>query len=658
MPGQSPACRCSIVIPAFNKWFYTRMCLLGLSQTLAGRFDFEVIIVDNASTDETADRLRELALPYRVLTNSQNLGFARACNQGAAAATGEYLLFLNNDTVPTEGWLDALLRVAEGGVGVGIVGSKLLYPDGTIQHAGVAISDELIPMHMYCLFPADYAEASVNQEYQAVTGACLLLRRFLFEELGGFDERYLNSYEDIDLCCRVRRRNLKVVYAADSVLYHFESISSGRHEQDDANQQLFLSRWSGFIQADQRARYLAAGFADVPRVPGTTVCEVQAQLSDERRLGRELRHCLAELSLAGPARPVGSASPGAAWANLPPIMAAGQSAEVTVAIANLGDAVWRAGEGWFASHQWLSEGGTPLSQEEHLALECDVCGGQVASLNVAITAPGQPGAYQLRWGLGRQLAADRCDGVAPLATQSALVGRLYGAEYAGSVPRIMAAGEQRKLMVFLRNTGARPWLGNAAFALSYHWYDASGCAVVDWDGPRAPVGERVVYGDAVAIPITVTAPKLGGDYVLGFDMLEEGRIWFSWAGAPEFRSPVRVSAGLRHEERISAATALGLTALGLREPVLRADCILSEEVVELLRAKDRQIGELLALVETLQPLRALVRECEQSKLELGRQLSAMAQRASQLEAEVDAIRRGRLLRALESFHRWRRRWRP
>ncbi|MCL4465443.1 MAG: glycosyltransferase [Chloroflexi bacterium] len=281
--------KCSIIIPVFDRWFYTQLCLEALSRTLAGRSDFEVVIVDNGSSDGTPAGLAALRPPYRVITNRLNLGFACACNQGAQAATGEYLVFLNNDTVPTAGWLDNLLGVAERDARVGIVGSKLLYPDGTIQHAGVAMTDELTPVHIYYAFPADYPPANVDREYQAVTGACLLTRRDLFRSVGGFDEQYVNSYEDVDLCCRVYSLGMKVVYCARSVIYHFASVSENRHDMDEANQELLLSRWKGSLKPDLRERYLADGFDDIPLRDYKTVPALQVQVEEQRRQLAALR---------------------------------------------------------------------------------------------------------------------------------------------------------------------------------------------------------------------------------------------------------------------------------------------------------------------------------------------------------------------------------
>ena len=129
---------CSIIIPVFNRAGLTRTCLDALQRTI-DRDGHEVIVVDNASTDGMAAMLATHPLSPRTLRNAENLGFARACNQGAEAARGEFVLFLNNDTVPEPGWLEPLLEVVRREPAVAAVGSRLLYPGSNlIQHAGVA----------------------------------------------------------------------------------------------------------------------------------------------------------------------------------------------------------------------------------------------------------------------------------------------------------------------------------------------------------------------------------------------------------------------------------------------------------------------------------------------------------------------------------------
>jgi len=251
---------CSIIIPVFNKLEYTKQCLDALCKETPTDL-FELIIVNNASTDGTKEFLNEFAKTYpnvKVIHNQENLGFAKACNQGARVAEGKYLVFLNNDTVPLYGWLEEMLKIIETEKNVGIVGSKLLYPDNTIQHAGVAIADfpqSIYPYHIHRKSPADALEVNVVKDYQAVTGACMLIPKEFFDRLGGFDEGFLNGYEDVDLCFRVREAGYRVVYTPKSVLYHFESISEGRFKAVNENEKRLQEKWAGKIEPDVKVNY-------------------------------------------------------------------------------------------------------------------------------------------------------------------------------------------------------------------------------------------------------------------------------------------------------------------------------------------------------------------------------------------------------------------
>lgn len=247
-PPQKPRFRASVIIPVFNKVEFTKACLEALAKNTPEDL-YEVIIVDNASSDGTKEFLRTLQGDVRVITNDENLGFAKACNQGAAIASGEYLVFLNNDTLPQPGWLEALLRVVDNEPDVAVVGAKLLFPDGTIQHAGVAIAEgapyPITVMHMYYRYDADAPEVNEQRDCQAVTGACLLIRPDVYREIGGFCEEYRNGYEDVDLCFKVRERGYRIVYSPESVLYHFESVTPGRHKHEKDNIRLLHEKWMG-----------------------------------------------------------------------------------------------------------------------------------------------------------------------------------------------------------------------------------------------------------------------------------------------------------------------------------------------------------------------------------------------------------------------------
>ncbi len=250
--------RVTIVIPVHNRLEYTMRCLAALAANTPYEL-YEVVIVDNASTDGTGEFLRTLEGDVRVIANPANLGFAKACNQGAREAAGEYLLFLNNDTAPRAGWLEALLAAADGDPRTGVVGARLLFPDDTIQHAGVAILEDspypLSPVHLHHGAPTDTPPATLEREVDAVTGACLLIRRDVFREIGGFDEGYLNGYEDVDLCLRVREGGRRILYAPASVVYHDESATPRRHDRERENLARLHKTWLGRLDTVLPGRF-------------------------------------------------------------------------------------------------------------------------------------------------------------------------------------------------------------------------------------------------------------------------------------------------------------------------------------------------------------------------------------------------------------------
>jgi GT2 family glycosyltransferase/predicted O-methyltransferase YrrM/tetratricopeptide (TPR) repeat protein len=234
---------CSVIIPVWNRCELTRQCLEALAAT-TGDVSWELIVVDNHSTNNTASFLSTLDGDVQIIRNQESLGFAKACNQGARSARGKYLVFLNNDTIPQLGWLNALVAEAEDDASIGVVGSKLLYSDGTIQHAGVVRDRQRgLPYHIYKSFPGDHPAVNQRREFQIVTAACLLIRRSLFEEAGGFDEGYVNGFEDADLCLKVRERGHRVVYQPRSVVVHLEGQAPGRKAHEDTNAVRFLDRW-------------------------------------------------------------------------------------------------------------------------------------------------------------------------------------------------------------------------------------------------------------------------------------------------------------------------------------------------------------------------------------------------------------------------------
>ncbi len=245
---------CSIIIPVFGRAKFTKACLLAIERSVSAEdVPLEIIVVDNGSNDETPDLLSSLSSSrtnVRVVRFRENLGFARACNEGARLGRGHYLIFLNNDTLPTPGWLEKMAALARRDAGIGIVGCKLLYPNGRIQHVGIAFDQNKSPRHIYRGFSADIHPATVCRDYQAVTAACLLMERELYWSVGGMDETFENSYEDVDLCLKVRSRGYRVVVCTDPVVYHFEGMSEGRCARDFRNLAIFKARWDRQIDCD------------------------------------------------------------------------------------------------------------------------------------------------------------------------------------------------------------------------------------------------------------------------------------------------------------------------------------------------------------------------------------------------------------------------
>ena len=241
----------SIVIPTYNRLDLTRDCLRGIAETAPGA---EVIVVDNGSTDGTREFLaaEQEAGRLRCVLNEENLGFGRACNRAAALSQRECVLLLNNDIVPLAGWLDALLAELDDPA-VGVVGSRLLYPDRTVQHAGADFTANGETEHVYRYASANDPGVVSSRDCPVVTGASLLVRRSLYDALGGFDEGYFMYVEDVDLCIRAWHSGFRVRYCAESVLIHYESSSSP--DRDWCITQLveswkrFHERWLGRLPA-------------------------------------------------------------------------------------------------------------------------------------------------------------------------------------------------------------------------------------------------------------------------------------------------------------------------------------------------------------------------------------------------------------------------
>lgn len=252
----------SIIIPVFNKAEFTFQCITSLMQQI----DFsenEVIVVDNASTDETGRVLSHFENFVRVIRNEENRGFVDACNQGAAVARGKYLLFLNNDTKVLPGWLDHLVETIESNPASGAVGSMFLYPDGSIQEAGAIVWKNGEAHHYGWGASPDDRRFNFAREVDYCSAASLLIKKEIFQQLGGFDRRFAPAYyEDVDLCFGVRSLGYRVIYQPMSRLVHYEGVTAGgdtakgvKHFQI-TNREKFVEKWREVLEKEHLEKHL------------------------------------------------------------------------------------------------------------------------------------------------------------------------------------------------------------------------------------------------------------------------------------------------------------------------------------------------------------------------------------------------------------------
>lgn len=253
----------SIIIPNYEHRDDLKCCIDSLLEINSYR-NIEIIIVENNSkSDEIFAYYRELEENYpqliRVMGWDGSFNYSAINNYGAAQAKGELLLLLNNDTKIIEP--DSIGRMAAYAVreNTGAVGACLLYGDKTIQHAGVIVGigpdrTAVHPNAGVSIIERGYRDSIHHvQNYSAVTGACLMVKRALYEELGGLDEELAVAYNDVDFCLRLRQRGLLNVYVPDAMLYHFESKSRGydnkgeRHERFLRESEMFRERWQAYI---------------------------------------------------------------------------------------------------------------------------------------------------------------------------------------------------------------------------------------------------------------------------------------------------------------------------------------------------------------------------------------------------------------------------
>ena len=230
----------TFIIPLYNCLPLTQAMLASLRETLPSGLTSEIIFVDDGSTDGTRAWLHTLAPDCRAILNDKNMGFAATCNRGAEAATGEILVFLNNDLILLPNWLEPMLTALEQNRTFGAIGNLQVRVDnGALDHAGLMITPDGKIAHV-----RRHPRESGVIEVPAITAACLMIRRSVFEAAGGFDPEFKNGGEDVDLCFRLRAQGLKCGVATASVVRHHVSAARGpTSERDERNSRLLVQRW-------------------------------------------------------------------------------------------------------------------------------------------------------------------------------------------------------------------------------------------------------------------------------------------------------------------------------------------------------------------------------------------------------------------------------
>ncbi len=245
----------SIIIPVYNQFEYTYNCIKSIVENTTD-ISYEIIIADDVSSDKTLD-INDIVKNIIVIRNEKNLGFLLNCNNASKKARGKYLYFLNNDTNIQKNTIVKLIETFNNFGKVGLVGSKLVYPDGKLQEAGGIFWNDASAWNYGNRAEAEMPEYNYVKEVDYVSGASMMISKDIWKEIGGFDERYVPAYcEDSDLAFEVRRKGYKVMYQPKSVVVHFEGISNGTDTNTGIkayqleNQKKLFDKWKDVLQKE------------------------------------------------------------------------------------------------------------------------------------------------------------------------------------------------------------------------------------------------------------------------------------------------------------------------------------------------------------------------------------------------------------------------
>ncbi|HEX4009195.1 MAG TPA: glycosyltransferase [Solirubrobacteraceae bacterium] len=271
--GDGSRPRVSIIIPAYGRREMTEKCLAALDRELGDRLgpEIELVLVDNASPDTTLELFAQWSARATVVALPQNLNFAGGVNAGARVARGQVLMVVSTDMELGPGAVDRLVEEVLK-PGVGLVGARMRYPDGRLQHGGIGWrrgSYGMLPFHLFHYEPATQPLAQATLEIGSVTGGCIAVRADLFALVGGFDEGYVNGWEDADLCLQIRSTGAGVRYRGDVDILHHEGATSGGSYNGQDNPRRFDARWAMMLTDDTPLMrdVLGAGLSPIIDLP-------------------------------------------------------------------------------------------------------------------------------------------------------------------------------------------------------------------------------------------------------------------------------------------------------------------------------------------------------------------------------------------------------